>query len=124
MATFRERDSGYWQAIVRRKGYADQSKTFVTKADAEIWARSIEVEMDRGVFVSRAEAESTTLKEALERYEREVTPKKRGAEVEKYRIRAMLATDIAKRTLAGTFGSFTRKAPGSGAKRPSASMSR
>ena len=36
--------------------------------------RAIEVEMDKGLFVSRAEAESTTLKDLLERYVAEFTP--------------------------------------------------
>ncbi len=31
------------------------------------WARTVEAEMVRGVFVSRTEAEATTLAEALER---------------------------------------------------------
>jgi integrase len=35
--------------------------------------------MDRGVFVSRAEAENTTLAEALDRYVREVLPTKKSA---------------------------------------------
>lgn len=34
--------------------------------------------MDRGIFVSRAEAERTTLREALDRYLAEVTPTKKG----------------------------------------------
>jgi integrase len=93
-----------WQAKVRRRGYPGQSRTFERKVDAETWARGVENEMDRGVFVSRAEAEATTLKEALERYEREVTPKKRGADQERYRIRALLALPLAKRTLAGIRG--------------------
>ena len=45
------------------KGPAPATKTFETRAQAEQWARAIEVEMDKGVFVSRAEAESTTLEE-------------------------------------------------------------
>lgn len=93
-----------WQVKIRRRGYPAQSRTFDRKAAAEAWARQIENEMDRGVFVSRAEAEATTLREALERYEREVTPKKRGAEQEGYRIRALLAETIAARTLAGIRG--------------------
>lgn len=104
MATIRQAQSGWWQAIIRRKGYPAQSMTFEKKAKAEEWARDVEGEMDKGRFVSRREAESTTLKEALERYEREVTPKKRGADQEKYRIRALVATDLAKRTLAGVRG--------------------
>lgn len=109
MATFEQRESGWWRARIRRDGYPQQSKTFEKKSDAEAWSRQIESEMDRGVFVSRAEAESTTLKEALERYEREVTPKKRGAEPEKYRIRALLALPLASRTLAGIRGAEVAK---------------
>lgn len=103
MATLRQRDSG-WQAIIRRKGYPVQSRVFPRKVDAETWAREIEAQMDRGSFVSRREAESTTLREVLERYSREVTPKKRGADQEKYRIRALLETNMARRTLAAVRG--------------------
>jgi len=35
MATYRSRDSGRWQAQVRRQGYPAQSKTFRTKAFAQ-----------------------------------------------------------------------------------------
>ena len=80
MATFRKRGPYQWQAQVRKKGYPLQTKTFETRAAAETWAQAIEVEMDKGVFVSRTEAESTTLKELLERYLMEVTPLKKGAE--------------------------------------------
>ena len=36
--------------------------------DAEPWAGKIEGEIDRGAFASRAEADNTTLAEALARY--------------------------------------------------------
>lgn len=104
MATFRQRESGWWQARIRRDGYPIQSKSFAKKADAEAWARGVESEMDRGIFVSRAEAESTTLKEALERYQREVTPRKKGADVEGYRIRALFSLPLALRPLAAVRG--------------------
>ena len=68
MASYRKRGSNQWQAQVRKKGYPLQSKTFRTKAAAEAWVRSIECEMDQGVFVSRNEAETTTLGELLDRY--------------------------------------------------------
>lgn len=109
MATFEQRESGWWQAKIRRKGHPAQSRSFARKVDAEAWARGIENEMDRGIFVSRAEAESTTLKEALERYQREVTPRKRGAAVEEYRIKALLALPLAARTLAGIRGAEAAK---------------
>lgn len=76
MATFQKR-SGAWRAIVTRKGFDRLSRTFDTRVDAETWARQIESEIDRGVFVSRKEAENTTLSEALDRYEREIIVKKK-----------------------------------------------
>ncbi len=93
-----------WQAKIRRKGYPTQSRTFRRKVDAETWARQVEAEMDRGVFVSRDEAESTTLREALERYAREVTIKKRGARQERSRIGQLLENPLSKRTLASIRG--------------------
>ena len=101
MASFTKRGDLQWQAKIRRKGYPQQSKTFNTKADAEKWARSIEGEMDRGRFVSSAEAESTTFFEALDRYEREIASNKRGATQEKSIIRQLRGSWLAKRPLAG-----------------------
>lgn len=101
MATITKRGDLQWQAKVRRKGYPQQSKTFDTRADAEKWARAIEGEMDRGRFVSSAEAESTTFTEALDRYEREIASNKRGAVQEKSIIRMLRDSWLAKRSLAG-----------------------
>ncbi|WP_205736201.1 site-specific integrase [Acidiferrobacter sp. SPIII_3] len=56
--------------------------------------------MDRGVFVSRAEAENTTLAEALDRYLTEVTPGKRRPENEAGFIRRWQAQPLARRVLA------------------------
>ena len=55
-----------------------QSNIFINKAQAQKWARLVESEMDRGVFVSTAKAESTTLDELLERYKKEVLPTKKS----------------------------------------------
>ena len=82
MATFRKR-SGSWQALVKKKGFGQIARTFDTKAEAEAWAKIIEAEMVRGVFVSRQEAENTTLSEALDRYLREVSVLKKSHRTEK-----------------------------------------
>lgn len=89
MATFRKRGPYQWQAQIRKKGYPHQSRTFGTRAATEQWVRQVEHEMDRGIFVSRAEADSTTLGELLERYLAEVTPLKKGMAAETARIRAL-----------------------------------
>ena len=79
MATIRRLISGNWQAIVRRRGIKPTLKTFSTKADANRWARLIESEIERGVFLDRTEAERTTMAELIDRYLVEVTPAKKSA---------------------------------------------
>lgn len=104
MATFRKRGDLQWEAQIRKKGFDSVSKTFNTRAEAEDWAKVIESEMVRGIFVDRSEAECTTLCEALERYEREVSKAKKGYEQEKWRIKAWRAGPLAKRSLASLRG--------------------
>jgi len=77
MATLVKTDAGTWKAIIRKQGWPITSKTFRTKRDATDWARSTEDEMVRGVYISRAGAERLTVKEALQRYLKEVTPTKK-----------------------------------------------
>ena len=97
MATFDKRGDLQWRAQIRRKGYPVQRKTFNSRAEAEAWAAVVESEMARGVFVSRAEAEKTTLCEALDRYEREVTSGQKGAVQYASLIRIWKRTPLAAR---------------------------
>jgi len=100
MATYRKRGPYQWEAQIRRRGYPAQSKTFSTKAEAEAWARTLESEMARGVWVSRSEAESTTLLQLLDRYEREVVPGKKGQAQERSILSVLRSTELAKRSVA------------------------
>ena len=86
MASIRKR-SGKWQARVIRQGHAPIAKTFINKTDAEKWARSIEVQIERGQYDDprqAAEANGSTLKDLIERYIREVTPTNKNARSERY----------------------------------------
>lgn len=100
MATFRKRGEYSWEAQIRRKGHPTLTKTFIYRQDAEAWARMVESEIERGVFISRSAAESTTLKDALERYEREITSGKRCADKETYILKHFTASKLAPRALA------------------------
>lgn len=100
MAAINKRGPHQWRAQIRKTGFPPQSKTFTTKAEAEAWVQMTESEMTRGVWVSRGEAESTSLDEALKRYELEITPGKKTANGEKSFIRILRATSLAKRSLA------------------------
>jgi integrase len=100
MATIR-RLRGKWQAQVRRKGIAPRAKSFDAKSDAEKWARNLESELDRcGNLPDTRLAERMTVRELLARYLAEITPSKRSASTEGYRIKALMKRDIAHRTLA------------------------
>lgn len=93
-----------WQARVIRKGYPTSSKTFRSKKDAEQWARSIENEMDKGIWRDRSEAEHTTLKDALNRYAQEIIPTKKSGDREMGYLRQWQSRPIAKRFMASIEG--------------------
>lgn len=90
MATIRKRGEGQYHVQIRKRGYPTQTKTFSKEADARRWATIIESEMERGVFVSRSEAEATLVKEILQRYATEVLPTKRSEQSDKSRIRTLI----------------------------------
>lgn len=76
MATIVRTESGKWKAVIRMKGWPTATMTMRTKRDVEDWARKTEDDMVRGVFIQRAPAERTTVKDALGRYLKEITPTK------------------------------------------------
>lgn len=90
MGSIRKRGDYQFNVQINRKnGAIKESKTFNTRKEAEAWERKIESEIDRGVYVSKAEAEATTFGEACDRYEREVLPRLKGAAQDKSRIKVV-----------------------------------
>ncbi|MGB5807404.1 site-specific integrase [Castellaniella sp.] len=90
MGTITKRGELQWQAKVRRKGFPSQSRTFMYKEDAEKWVRTIERELETSGFVDRKEADKTSLASVLKRYQKEVTPSKKSAEIESIKINVLL----------------------------------
>lgn len=78
MASFYKRGTYQWEARVRRRGYPDQSRTFESKVEAQMWALQVEAEMQRGSFVVRNEAGQTTMRTLIERFVHEVSPTHKG----------------------------------------------
>ncbi len=76
--------------------------------------------MARGIFVSRAEAEATTLAEALTRYLAEITPTKKPTTAYRERVigRALGCHPLARRTMASLRGkdvaAYVRQRQGDG----------
>ncbi len=96
MATIRQYKNGSWQAVIRKQGHSKQSKTFALQRDAENWAKSVELEMDRGTWAPIRPADTTTLREILQRYKAEITPTKRSEIKENSALGILLDTRIAK----------------------------
>ena len=78
MATIRKK-AGKWQGLIRRSFHKPISKTFISKQDAQRWARETERLIEIGQFVDLSEANKTTLKALLERYERDVSSNNRSS---------------------------------------------
>ena len=78
MATIRKKGV-QWHVQVRRTGWPFQTRTFPTRKTAEEWARDVESQMDRSVFVDRSEGERFSLGELIKIYIKEVTEKRPGA---------------------------------------------
>jgi len=77
MATISKTPSATWKATIRKRGWPTTIKTFRTKRDAQDWARRTEDEMVRGMYIDRAGADRILLKDAMDRYLREVSSTKR-----------------------------------------------
>jgi integrase len=99
MAYYEKRGDA-WRAQIRRKGYPTLSASFDTKAEAQRWAAEVEGDMSRARFVDIREAESTTLYDALTRYQSEVTEGKKGAKQEGVRIEKWKLSSLAHKSLA------------------------
>jgi integrase len=108
MATIRERvDSDgqkHFHVQIRLRGYPPQTKSFTRKTDAKQWAVDTEAAIRKGDILS-TEADRTTLGEALGRYLREVSPKKKDAKREASRIKVWQKHPLAVRYLSKLRGS-------------------
>ena len=61
---------------IRRSFHKPIYKFFIAKSDAQRWSRETERLIEVGEFLDTTEANKTTLRKLLERYEREVSAKK------------------------------------------------
>jgi integrase len=99
MASIRKRGSA-WQARVTRKGFPSETQTFKSRIEAERWCRTVETSMDEGSFVSPRPAQELLFADLLARYRETVTPTKRGAKEEVFRLKAIERTRMAQLAVA------------------------
>lgn len=96
MATIIQRN-GKWRVQIRMKGVS-RSATFERATDARAWAARVESQIMDGIQGNAPR--NTVFADIAQRYLKEVTPSKRGAREESYRIGRVLKTPIANVQLA------------------------
>lgn len=92
MAHIGKLPSGRWLAKIRKKGHKSVSKTFRTRARAVAWANRIEDEIEHGVAGNTSVADLWTVSQLLDKYEREITSRKKGASKETSKIKILSAS--------------------------------
>ena len=94
MASFIKRN-GRWTARVRKTGYPEKTQTFTSKASALQWTQRVESDPEK--FLSHQLPEDhqlMTVGDLLRKYEKEVTPRKKGRDKERYRLRVLLRSPL------------------------------
>jgi integrase len=84
-----------FQVKIRRAGHPALSRTFPSRALAEQWAGEHETQIARGAMVDPAAARAVSMRELFERYKAEVTPRKKGADQERYVLLALVGSKLA-----------------------------
>lgn len=98
MTTIRRRGDKR-QVQVRRAGHPGLTRTFHHRDDARAWARKAVGEINRGDIPDRRMLKGRSLDDLLVRYRDAVTPKKRDACQQRYRIGRLLADPIVRTPL-------------------------
>lgn len=78
MASITQTPDGSYRVKIRKRGYEPISRNFTRKGEAQRWAREVETEMDKGIFVSTIEAETTLVSDIMDRYQEEVASSKKS----------------------------------------------
>lgn len=102
MGSIRKRGNRY-QAQVRRQGQRSIGKSFIFRQDAERWIREVEAKIDRGEYEG-LQPTALTLGHLLGRYQRDITPHKKGHEAETRRLNRLMRDSISDIALSALTG--------------------
>jgi len=90
MASITKRN-GRYHVRIRKTGFPTQCNSFSLRKDAERWTREIERLNENGYQFGCSE----TVSDLLDRYLKEITPQKRCAKIERYRIGKLQSSTLA-----------------------------
>ncbi|MGF1621591.1 MAG: tyrosine-type recombinase/integrase [Rhodomicrobiaceae bacterium] len=98
MASFDKRPNGKWRARVRRSDLGSVSRSFISKREAEKWARVMEAHIEGGTYDPQpkgSDPKAVTLGQLIERYRDNISTRKKGAKVEATVLNAFLRNHAA-----------------------------
>ena len=101
MASIRKRGNSY-HVQIRAKNHPPITASFKERATALAWARKVESEVERSTYLDISIAQSTTLNEVCDRFEKEILPTKKSQRAkhnDSYRL-ALIKRDLGEYTLA------------------------
>lgn len=99
MATYRKRGLR-WQVQIRRLGHQTINRSFKSKADAEVWARGLEAQIDKAALPPNyRQLKTIRLEQLIGRYLELISPRKKSHYKEKYRLLQLQKTPMASLTL-------------------------
>lgn len=126
MASIKKRGEYQWRVRVEKINRATglvhkESATHNTKAEAVNWAKGVEAALAEGRYNDTRVIDSTYLRELIERYKKNVSPKKLGSKQEIVRLEKWLKSDLADRIVsrctARDFADYIEKRRGDVSKR-------
>ena len=82
-----------------KKDYPNISKVFIEKRTANKWAKQVETEMERGIFEDFTKAHSIIVRDLLVKYQKEITPKKKGYREETHKLNFLIRHPVFKLSL-------------------------
>lgn len=80
----------HWFVRIRQNGYRPLQTTFATREEANAFVMKVEEERSRGLFIDYTKAHNTSLAELLVRYLETEVPRKKSADLERYKIEGWL----------------------------------
>jgi integrase len=94
MASLRKRN-GRWQAQIRRAGQTPISRTFPSRVEARRWTVAQEAKLASAAPINATVCRNLTLGDLAKRYAAEVSPKKKGGEIEQIRLTCLARDPLA-----------------------------
>ena len=99
MATIRKQKNGKWRAEIRQQNNRYLSKTFFNKGSASKWAKETEHKLEKESYEEFRDTARLNLGHLIMRYRDEITPNKKGAQQETYKLNFLFRQPITKTKL-------------------------